>query len=89
MNESVALECLLADEIVDRFLCDQNDDQRRTLDACRSIKFDAYQGAIVLECPNAFLGSMIESRRAEWESIAAPIGLQVHIVVLGKGKNYW
>jgi hypothetical protein len=89
MNESAALECLLADEIINRFLHDQNDNQRRTLGACRSIKFDAHQGAIVLECPNVFLGSMIESRRAEWESIAAPIGLQVQIVVLNKGNRYW
>jgi hypothetical protein len=89
MNQPATLEALFAGEVIDRFLGGEGEIYRQAVKTCRKVKFDAQSGAIVLECPNAFLASMMESLRRELEAIAAPTGAQIQIVVKGKGKCYW
>ncbi len=87
MTESIALENLFAQEVLDRFVACQTPPIQQVLKACRRMRFDAQTGAIVLECPNRLLVKVIESLRPQLEAIAAPAHL--HIVLAGKGKCYW
>ncbi|MBD2091592.1 hypothetical protein H6F67_17245 [Microcoleus sp. FACHB-1515] len=87
MTESIALEALFAQEILDRFTARQSPPLQHALKACRRVRYDAQTGSIVLECPNRLLLKVIESLRSELEAIAAPAHL--HIVMAGKGKCYW
>lgn len=86
MTESIALEALFAQEILDRFTARQTPSLQQALKACRRIRYDDHRGAIVLECPNRLLLKVIESLRPELEAIAPA---QLHIVLAGKGKCYW
>ena len=87
MAESIALENLFAQEVLDRFAARQSPPLQQVLKSCRRVHFDAQTGAIVLACPNRLLFKVIESLRPQLEAIAAPA--EVHIVLAGKGKCYW